>query len=294
MAAARIRSAVAKQAVEKALQYRLPRPQAQEAHVPRALDPAHQRRRPRARPDLRPIYRRPRPRPASRSTARCWPISPSRTRPRFKALVDQAAGCGQEGGVSAGVDPRSDTSMAAARVPTSACRPQARDSVRTRCHVAQASKMGQLIMDRHECGLRRDRSQQSRIRTAEGHLTPPPISPRSSSARRGTRQEGPRLRTDEQARRAAARGAQGLRRRRSTASRRGSPTRSMRARLRSKPQPCPRGSPPSAPTSRCPCAPVPKRRAASIPSARCSTSASRSSPTWASRSPKVPTSRPTR
>ena len=40
---------VAKQAVEKALQYQLPRPQAQEAQLPRPLDPAHQRRRARAR-----------------------------------------------------------------------------------------------------------------------------------------------------------------------------------------------------------------------------------------------------
>ena len=40
---------VAKQAVEKALQYQYPRPQAPQAHVPRPLDPAHQCRRARAR-----------------------------------------------------------------------------------------------------------------------------------------------------------------------------------------------------------------------------------------------------
>ncbi len=51
---------IAKQAVEKAHAVRLSRPQAQEAHLPRALDPAHQRRGARARPHLRPIYRRPR------------------------------------------------------------------------------------------------------------------------------------------------------------------------------------------------------------------------------------------
>ena len=51
---------IAKQAVEKAQQYAYPRPQAQEAHVPRALDPAHQRRGAAVRPELQPIHRRPR------------------------------------------------------------------------------------------------------------------------------------------------------------------------------------------------------------------------------------------
>ena len=39
---------------------RLPRPQAQEAHLPRALDPAHQRRGASVRHDLQRLYQRPR------------------------------------------------------------------------------------------------------------------------------------------------------------------------------------------------------------------------------------------
>ena len=42
----------AKAAVEKAGAIRLPRPQAQEAHLPRALDPAHQCRGASVRHDL--------------------------------------------------------------------------------------------------------------------------------------------------------------------------------------------------------------------------------------------------
>ena len=51
---------IAKQAVEKANQYAYPRPQAEEAHLPRALDPAPQRGGAPVRPDLQPIHRRPR------------------------------------------------------------------------------------------------------------------------------------------------------------------------------------------------------------------------------------------
>src|SRR3546814_13008033 len=40
------------------LAVRLPRPPHQEAQFPRPVDPAHQRRRPRARPDLLPVYER--------------------------------------------------------------------------------------------------------------------------------------------------------------------------------------------------------------------------------------------
>ena len=78
---------------------RLSRPQAQEAQLPRAVDPAHQRRRARARPDLRPIYRRPwqgghrgRPQgPGRPRRQRCRPASrPSSTRQAAQA---------QEGGV---------------------------------------------------------------------------------------------------------------------------------------------------------------------------------------------------
>ena len=43
---------IAKQAVEKANQYAYPRPQAPQAHVPRAVDPAPERRRAAVRPDL--------------------------------------------------------------------------------------------------------------------------------------------------------------------------------------------------------------------------------------------------
>ena len=46
----------AKAAVDKAGAIRLPRPQEPQALLPRPVDPAHQRRRPRARPDLWPIY----------------------------------------------------------------------------------------------------------------------------------------------------------------------------------------------------------------------------------------------
>ena len=51
---------VAKQAVEKAQPIRLPRPQAAQAHLPGALDPAPQRGGAPVRPDLQPVYRRPR------------------------------------------------------------------------------------------------------------------------------------------------------------------------------------------------------------------------------------------
>ena len=82
----------AKAAVDKAGAIRLPRPQEPQALVPRPVDPAHQRRRPRARPDLWPIYRRPR-----QGRGRDRPQGPGRhrraaSRPSFKALVDKATG----------------------------------------------------------------------------------------------------------------------------------------------------------------------------------------------------------
>ncbi len=49
---------VAKQAVEKAQPIRLPRPQAAQAHVPRAVDPAPQRGGAPVRPELQPLHRR--------------------------------------------------------------------------------------------------------------------------------------------------------------------------------------------------------------------------------------------
>ena len=49
---------IAKQAVEKAQPIRLPRPQAAQAHLPRALDPAPQRRGASLRAHLQPVYRR--------------------------------------------------------------------------------------------------------------------------------------------------------------------------------------------------------------------------------------------
>ena len=63
---------------------RLPRPQDDEAHLPRAVDPAPQRRGAPVRPDLQPIHRRPRQGRASRSTARCCPTSPSASRRRSR------------------------------------------------------------------------------------------------------------------------------------------------------------------------------------------------------------------
>ena len=59
---------------------RLPRPQEQEAHVPRALDPAPQRRGARARPDLFADLSTASARPGSRSTARFCPTSRSTSR----------------------------------------------------------------------------------------------------------------------------------------------------------------------------------------------------------------------
>ena len=50
---------IARQAVEKAGAIRLSRPAHEEAQFPRALDSAHQRCRPRAWADLRPVHRRP-------------------------------------------------------------------------------------------------------------------------------------------------------------------------------------------------------------------------------------------
>lgn len=49
----------AKQAVEKAGQYAF-RDRKRKAHVPRSVDPAHQRRRPSARHDLQRVHQRPR------------------------------------------------------------------------------------------------------------------------------------------------------------------------------------------------------------------------------------------
>ena len=61
---------------------RVPRPPGPQGRVPPALDPAHQRGLPPERHQLQPVHRRPAAGRASRSTARCWPTSPSPTRRR--------------------------------------------------------------------------------------------------------------------------------------------------------------------------------------------------------------------
>ena len=81
---------VAKQAVEKAEPVRLPRPQAEEAHLPRALDPAPQRRGAAVRPELQPLHRRSGQGRRRWSTARCCPISPSSEPAAFQAIVEKA------------------------------------------------------------------------------------------------------------------------------------------------------------------------------------------------------------
>ena len=90
---------IAKQAVEKALQYGYSRPQAQEAHLPRPVDPAHQRGGARARPDLRAIYRRPeqgrhRGRPQGAGRHRC------QGRSGLQGALRAGGRPGEEGGLS--------------------------------------------------------------------------------------------------------------------------------------------------------------------------------------------------
>ncbi len=81
---------VAIEKVEKGLQYAYRDRRNEEAHVPRPVDPADQRRGARARHSPTRGSWTASPRPASRSTARSWPISRSRSPTSFKALVDQA------------------------------------------------------------------------------------------------------------------------------------------------------------------------------------------------------------
>ena len=71
---------IAKQAVEKAQPIRLPRPQAAQAHLPGAVDPAPERRGAARSASPTADLSTASPRPASRSTARCCPISRSTSR----------------------------------------------------------------------------------------------------------------------------------------------------------------------------------------------------------------------
>ena len=68
---------IAIEKVEKGLRYAYRDRRNQQARLPRPVDPAHQRRRPRARPDLFAVHQRHQAGGHRASTARSWPISPS-------------------------------------------------------------------------------------------------------------------------------------------------------------------------------------------------------------------------
>ena len=185
---------------------RLPRPQAPQAHVPRALDPAHQRRRPRARPDLRPLHRRPdqgrhrdRPQGAGRPrrqgcrrASRRWSIRRRATPPRRR--------------------PRPDPIRPVARAPAQLVLPswppigamarhaQARLRARNRRCAADLMQAGPISRrSKPSCWPR---------------SPAPPTSPRIEAVRiSALGKKGRVSELMEQARRAAARGAQGVRRR---------------------------------------------------------------------------------
>ena len=76
--------------VEKALQYAYRDRRNKKREFRGSLDPAHQRRRARAGPDLFAAHERHQEGRHRASTARSWPISPITDPDGFKALVDQA------------------------------------------------------------------------------------------------------------------------------------------------------------------------------------------------------------
>ena len=236
---------IAKQAVEKAQPICLSRPQEPQAHVPRALDPAHQRGGPAVRPDLQPIYRRPRQGRGRRSTARCCPISRSasrrrsrrssrRPRPRCRRGLDSVI----PAVMRAGLTRRSRTRLQ---------RPNCMDARRPSPGCTTAMEQ------------RHDRHRQARAEIARGHRRRRRRGGARSRARRGARQEGLGLRAAEDARRDDAGRAQGAgpahQRPEGPRHRRRSP----RAATRSRTRRSTRGSHRDASTSRCRCARRPPR-----------------------------------
>jgi hypothetical protein len=83
---------VAKNTVEKGLTARVRRPQAQEARVPRPVDPAHQRRSAPERHQLQRVHEQAEERQHQPWTARPWPKIAYSDAAAFTAIVNKVKG----------------------------------------------------------------------------------------------------------------------------------------------------------------------------------------------------------